>query len=30
MTVGSSTISLYLSYWYAVDSDPGFFAVKPG
>jgi hypothetical protein len=30
MTVGSSTLSIYLSYWYTVDSDPGFFAVKPG
>ena len=30
VTVGSSTISLYLSYWYTLDSDPGFFAVKPG
>jgi hypothetical protein len=29
VTVGSSTLSLYLSYWYFVDSDPGFFAVKP-
>jgi hypothetical protein len=30
VTVGSSTLSLYLSYWYTVDSDPGFFSVKPG
>ena len=30
VTVGSSTVALYLSYWYAVNSDPGFFAVKPG
>jgi hypothetical protein len=27
---GSSTISLYLSYWYVVNADPGFFAVRPG
>jgi hypothetical protein len=27
---GSSTISIYLSYWYAVNADPGFFAVRPG
>jgi len=26
----SSTISIYLSYWYVVDADPGFFAVRPG
>jgi hypothetical protein len=30
VTVGSSTIGIYLSYWYVVNSDPGFFAVKPG
>jgi hypothetical protein len=26
----SSTISIYLSYWYVVNADPGFFAVRPG
>jgi len=30
VTSGSSTITLLLSYWYVVDADPGFFAVKPG
>jgi hypothetical protein len=32
VTVSSSsgTITIYLSYWYVVDADPGFFAVKPG
>jgi len=30
VTVGSSAISLYLSYWYTLDSDPGFFTVRPG
>jgi hypothetical protein len=29
LTVGTSTLSLYLSYWYVVDTDPGFFTVKP-
>jgi len=27
---GSGTISIYLSYWYVVNADPGFFAVRPG
>jgi hypothetical protein len=27
---GSATLTLYLSYWYVVNADPGFFAVKPG
>jgi hypothetical protein len=27
---GSNTLTLFLSYWYVVDADPGFFAVKPG
>jgi hypothetical protein len=27
---GSVTLTLYLSYWYVVNADPGFFAVKPG
>jgi hypothetical protein len=30
VTSGSSTLRIYLSYWYAIDADPGFFAVKPG
>ncbi len=30
ITSGSNTITLFLSYWYMVDADPGFFAVKPG
>jgi hypothetical protein len=25
-----NNVDIYLSYWYAVDKDPGFFAVKPG
>jgi hypothetical protein len=27
---GSNTLTLFLSYWYVVNADPGFFAVKPG
>jgi hypothetical protein len=27
---GSNTLKLFLSYWYVVNADPGFFAVKPG
>jgi hypothetical protein len=30
VTSGSDTVTIFLSYWYAVDADPGFFAVKPG
>jgi hypothetical protein len=30
VTVGSNSLIIYLSYWYAVNADPGFFAVKPG
>jgi hypothetical protein len=32
VTISSSsgTLTLYLSYWYTVDADPGFFAIKPG
>jgi hypothetical protein len=30
LTSGTSTLTLFLSYWYVVDADPGFFAVKPG
>jgi hypothetical protein len=30
VTLGSNTLKLFLSYWYAVNADPGFFAVKPG
>jgi len=26
----SVTLTLYLSYWYVVNDDPGFFAVRPG
>lgn len=26
----SSTLTLLLSYWYVVNADPGFFAVRPG
>jgi hypothetical protein len=29
-TSGPNTLSIYLSYWYAVNVDPGFFAVKVG
>jgi hypothetical protein len=29
VTSGSSSLIIYLSYWYAVNADPGFFAVKP-
>jgi len=27
---GSYRLTLYLSYWYVVNADPGFFAVRPG
>jgi hypothetical protein len=30
VTSGSDTVTIFLSYWYVVDADPGFFAVKPG
>jgi hypothetical protein len=30
VTSGSNTLTLFLSYWYVVNADPGFFAVKPG
>jgi hypothetical protein len=30
VTSGTNTVSLFLSYWYVVSADPGFFAVKPG
>ncbi len=30
VTSGSSTVRIILSYWYVVDADPGFFAVRPG
>jgi hypothetical protein len=30
VTSGSNALSIYLSYWYAVDADPGFFAVRVG
>jgi hypothetical protein len=30
ISTGSGTITLYLSYWYVVNADPGFFAVRPG
>jgi hypothetical protein len=30
VTSGTDTLTLYLSYWYVVDADPGFFAVQPG
>jgi hypothetical protein len=30
VTSGTSRLTLYLSYWYAVNADPGFFAVRPG
>ncbi|MFZ8809692.1 MAG: hypothetical protein ACO2PN_16505 [Pyrobaculum sp.] len=30
VTVGGTTLLIYLSYWYAVNADPGFFAVTPG
>jgi len=30
LTSDTSTLTLYLSYWYVVNADPGFFAVKPG
>ena len=29
-TSGANTLTLFLSYWYVVNTDPGFFAVKPG
>jgi len=29
VTSGTTTLSILLSYWYVVDADPGFFAVKP-
>ncbi len=29
-TSGSNRVIIYLSYWYAVNADPGFFAVLPG
>jgi hypothetical protein len=30
VTSGSSTLLIFLSYWYVVNADPGFFAVRPG
>jgi hypothetical protein len=30
ITSGSNRVTIYLSYWYAVSADPGFFAVLPG
>jgi hypothetical protein len=27
---GSDRLTLYLSYWYVVNADPGFFALRPG
>jgi hypothetical protein len=30
VTSGSSTVRIILSYWYVVDANPGFFAVRPG
>jgi len=30
ITSGSNRVVIYLSYWYAVNADPGFFAVLPG
>jgi hypothetical protein len=30
VTSGTSTLTIFLSYWYAVNTDPGYFAVKPG
>jgi hypothetical protein len=30
VTSGSTTLTIYLSYWYVVNADPGFFAVRPG
>jgi hypothetical protein len=30
VNVGGGRVTIMLSYWYAVDSDPGFFAVRIG
>jgi hypothetical protein len=30
VTSGSNRLTLFLSYWYVVNADPGFFAVKVG
>jgi len=30
VTSGSNRLTLFLSYWYVVNADPGFFAVKLG